>query len=214
MNVTILGAGNMARGIATRLLAGGNSVTLVARKPGEAAELATRLADAATKGAAVRTAAWGSAIADQVVVLAVQYGAAAPIVQQYGSQLAGKIIVDITNPLNASYDGLATPPGTSGAEEIAKVTPAGATVVKAFNTTFASTLAAGQVAGQPLDVFIAGDDAQAKSVVAGLISAGGLRPVDAGPLKRAQVLEAMALLLITLQGPMGTGFRSAIKILA
>ena len=174
MKVTIIGTGNMARGIATRLLAGGNSVTLLGRDSTKAAELAKQLGSAATKGASVTTPPFGSPVADEVVVLAVPYAAAAPIVQKYSDQLAGKIIIDITNPLNATYDGLATAPDTSAAEEIAKVAPAGAKVVKAFNITFAGTLVAGRVAGQPLDVFIAGDDVKAKSVIALLVEAGGV----------------------------------------
>ncbi len=76
-------------------------------------------------------------------------------------------------------------PGTSAAEQIAAAAPT-ARVVKAFNTTFARTLIAGQVGGASLDVFIAGDDAAAKQAVTDLATSGGLRPIDAGPLKRAR----------------------------
>ena len=91
--------------------------------------------------------------------------------------------------------------------------PQGARVVKAFNTTFARTLVAGMVAGQPLDVFIAGDDAQAKATISQLVEAGGLRAIDTGPLSRARQLEGIGLLGITLQGPLGTHFMSAWKLL-
>lgn len=214
MNVSIIGTGNMARGIGTRLLAGGHTVTLIGRDTIETAELANQLRSAATKGATVKTLSFGNPIADEVVVLAVWYPSAALIVQQYEAQFAGKIIVDITNPLNETYDGLATAPGTSGAEEIAKVAPAGAKVVKAFNTTFAGTLVAGQVAGQPLDVFIAGDDETAKATVAQLVTDGGLRPIDVGPLHRARQLEGLGLLGITLQFKLNTNFMSAWKLLS
>jgi 8-hydroxy-5-deazaflavin:NADPH oxidoreductase len=214
MNVTIIGTGKMARGIATRLLAGGHSVTLVGRETSKATELAISLTPAAKQGARVLTARFGAPIADPIVILAVWYSAAASIVQQYGAQLAGKILIDITNPLNATYDGLATAPDTSAAEEIAKVAPADTIVLKAFNTTFAGTLVAGQVAGQPLDVFIAGDDAEAKATVSRLVTDGGLRAIDVGPLRRARQLEGLGLLGITLQGPLGTGFMSAWKILS
>ncbi len=107
----------------------------------------------------------------------------------------------------------AVAPGTSGAEEIAKVAPAGAKVVKAFNTTFAGTLVAGQVAGQPLDVLIAGDDADAKATISAFVSSGGLRAVDAGPLQRARQLEALGLLHMALQFTLNTGFGSAVKII-
>ena len=208
MNVTIIGTGNMARGIATRLLAGGNGVTLVGTETGKARALAAELGGAAT------AAATGSPIPDDVVVLAVPYGTVAGLLQEYGESLAGKVLVDITNPLNATYSGLVTAPGTSAAEEIARSVPAGTRVVKAFNTTFAGTLLANQVAGQPLDVFVAGDDVEAKASVIGLVESGGLRAIDAGPLERARQLEALGLLHITLQGTQGTGFMSAVKILS
>jgi hypothetical protein len=184
------------------------------RDPGKAAGLAAELSSAAQRGAVVHTAPLGSPIADEVVFLAIWYASAPQLVQQYASQLAGKILVDITNPLNASYDGLAVAAGTSAAEEIARVAPPGTRVVKAFNTTFARLLVSGQVGGQPLEVFIAGDDARAKATVARLVTDGGLRAVDVGPLHRTRQLEEMGLFLITLQRPMGTGYMSTFKILS
>jgi len=132
---------------------------------------------------------------------------------QLDNKLAGKVVVDIANPLNSTYDGLATAPDSSSAEDLAKAIANGAKVVKAFNTTYASTLLAGQVAGQPLDVFIAGDDADAKNKVAQLARDGGMRPIDIGPLSRARQIEAMQFLYIALQGALGTNWGSAIKIL-
>jgi len=213
MNVSIIGTGNMARGIGTRLLAGGHNVTLVGRDMVEANELANELRSNATNGASVTTTTFGNPIADEVVFLAVWYSAAAPIIQEYGTQFANKVIVDITNPLNDTYTGLATAPGTSAAEEIAKAAPRGAKVVKAFNTTFAGTLVAEEVAGQPLDVFIAGDDETAKATIAQLVKDGDLNAVDVGPLHRARQLEGLAFLGITLQSELNTNFMSAWKLL-
>ena len=213
MNVTIIGTGNMARGIGTRLLAGGNNVTLVGHEPRKAEALATELEGAAQQGATVTAAPGGAAIVDDVVVLAVWNYHVAEVLQQYGDQLAGKIIIDITNPVDVNTMSLVTAPGTSEAEEIAKGVPAGAKVVKAFNTTFAPTLVAGQVAGQPLDVFIAGDDADAKATLRRLVEAGGLRAIDAGPLQRARELEALGLLHMAVQGSLGTGFQTTVKLL-
>jgi hypothetical protein len=213
MKVTIIGTGNMARGIGTRVLAGGHAVTLVGTEAGKAEALATELQSAAQGGASVQASS-GAALEGDVVVLAVPYAAAASIVQQYADQLAGKVIVDITNPVDFSTMSPAVAPGTSGAEEIAKAAPAGAKVVKAFNTTFAGTLIAGQVGGQPLDVFVAGDDADAKAAISELVSSGGLRAVDAGPLERARQLEALGLLHMAVQFTLNTGFGSAVKIIA
>lgn len=213
MNITILGTGNMARGIGTRLVAGGNSVTLLSRDPEDGATLAAELQAVAHQGATIQAFSLGSPLRDDVVILAVPYTAEAELIQQYHAQLPGKILVNITNPLNATYDGLATPPGSSDAEEVARMVPQGVRVVKAFNTTFAQTLVAGTVAGQPLDVFIAGDDAAAKNTIAQLVEAGGLRAIDTGPLSRARQLEGIGFLGITLQGPLGTHFMSTWKFL-
>jgi NADPH-dependent F420 reductase len=213
MDFTIIGAGNMGRGIATRLLNGGNSVVIVDRENEEATKLANELRSAIKGGASVSAAAMGDPIGSDVIVLAVYYPSVPAILSQYGDQLSGKIIVDITNPLNDTFDDLATPPGTSAAEEIAKLAPPGAKVIKAFNTTFAGTLVEGQVEGESLDVLIAGDDVEAKNRLAEAIRAGGLRPIDVGPLRRARQLEGIGLLHITLQGKLGTNWGSTIKIL-
>ena len=212
MNTTIIGTGHMARGIGTRLVAGGNSVTLVSRDPKPNAEIVTALKAAAQNGANVQVVPWGSPLTGDVVFLAVPYSAVGDIARQYKAQLAGKVVVDLTNPLNATYDGLAVPADSSGAEEFAKLAP-GARVVKAFNTTFAGTLVAGQVGGTQLDVFIAGDDEAAKKTVSRLVTDGGLVAVDAGPLHRARQLEGLALLGITLQFKHNLGFGTGWKLI-
>ncbi len=102
MNITIIGTGNMARGIGTRLLAGGNSVTLIGQQPGAAEELVGELRGAARSGASVRATSGSGGIGGEVVILAVPYDAVASVVQQYADQLAGKIVVDITNPVDFS----------------------------------------------------------------------------------------------------------------
>jgi hypothetical protein len=207
MKVTIVGAGNMGRGIGTRAVAGGHQVEVVDRDPGEAQNLAGELGDSAT--ALEPEAPFGG----EVVVLAVYYPGIKDTVRQYADQLAGKVVVDITNPVDTqTWDRLATPPGTSSAEEVQRLVPQGTPVVKAFNTTFAGTLVAGEVGGQQLDALIAGDDQAAKQQVSQVVSDGGLRPIDVGPLSRAQQLEHLGLLHISLQEPLGTGFGSTIKL--
>ena len=209
MNVTLIGAGNMGRGIGHRLVAGGHAVSVVDTNAEAADKLVAELKGVAQKGATVKTASLNDPLGD-VVILAVWWTAGKEIVEQLGKKLAGKTVVDISNPLNATYDGLGIPAGTSWPEELAKVAPE-THFVKAFNTTFAGTLVAGKAAGQTLDVFIAGDDAAAKQTVAQLVKDGGLTPVDVGPLHRARQLEGLGLLGITLQGPhnlnWGSGWR-------
>lgn len=186
-SISIIGTGNMASTMAGRALAGGNTVEIIGRDPVKAKELA-----AALDGATVGTA--GIAPAGDIVILAVPYTSAAAVLSEYGETLRGKIVVDISNPVSPDLTGFVTPEGSSGAQEIAKVAPAGAHVVKAFNTLFANVLAD----GRPVDVFIAGDDAPAKARVSEFIESLGLRPLDAGPLPMARALENAGLLEISL----------------
>ena len=183
-HVSILGSGNMASAIGALALKGGNAVEIVGRDAAKAAALARTLGDGATVGT------WGAAPGGDIVILAVLFDSAVPVVIQYGDALDGKIIVDITNPFNPSASGLAIPDDTSIAQMVAKAAPASARVVKAFNTIFRDVLAA----GGPLDVFMAGDDAQAKTSVSAFIKSLGLRPRDAGDLTMAHWLEGAGLL--------------------
>jgi 8-hydroxy-5-deazaflavin:NADPH oxidoreductase len=205
MHVTIIGTGNMARGIGSRVVAGGHDLTVVGKESDKAEAVA---ADIGGEGA-VTTAGTGDRIEGDVVVLAVYYPDARAVVEQHSDQLAGKAVVDITNPLNETFDELVVPADGSATTELASLAP-DARFVKAFNTTFANTLRT----ADELDVLIAGDDDDAKATVAELARAGGLNPIDAGPLKRARELEALGLLHIGLQGTLGTGFASAVKIVA
>jgi predicted dinucleotide-binding enzyme len=186
-SISIVGLGNMARALAGRALAGGNAVEIIGRDQAKAKEVA-----AALGGATAGTA--GAAPAGDIVILALPYASAAAVVSGYGDALHGKIIIDITNPVSPDLNGFVTPDGSSGAQEIAKAAPAGAHVVKAFNTLFSHVLAAGPADGRPLDVFIAGDDAQAKARVSAFIESMGMRPMDTGQLSMARVLENAALL--------------------
>lgn len=173
-HVSIIGTGSMGSAIAEVVGRGGNTVELLGS------------GDAATP------------VTGDVVVLAVPYGAVADIVARRAEQLAGKVVVDITNPVDfATFDSLVVPADGSATAEIAAALP-GSRVVKAFNTTFAATLTAGTVGGEPTTVLIAGDDAEAKAALAGIVAAGGLRAVDAGSLRRARELEALGFLQISL----------------
>jgi len=205
MHVTIIGTGNMARGIGSRVVAGGHDLTVVGKGSDKAQAVASDIGGESS----VNTAASGDRIEGDVVVLAVYYPDARGVVEQHGDQLAGKVVVDITNPVNETFDGLVVPADGSAAAELARLAPE-ARFVKAFNTTFANTLRS----GDQLDVLIAGDDDDAKAVVAELARDGGLNPIDAGQLKRARELEALGLLHIGLQDTLGTGFASAVKIVA
>jgi NADPH-dependent F420 reductase len=214
MDITIIGPGKMGRAIGTRAVAGGHSVTFVGKTPQSAKEAAEEVKASAKQGAQVSTANLNDVKLGDVVVLAVWYGSNIDVAKQLGAKLKGKTVVDIANPLNSTYDGLATAPDSSSAEDVAKAVDSEAKVVKAFNTTYAGTLLRGEVDGEPLDVFIAGDDADAKNKVAQLVKDSGMRPVDTGPLNRARQIEGMQLLHIVTQSTLGTNWASAIKILS
>src|ERR1700733_8757572 len=190
-SISIIGLGNMASALADRALAGGNSVEIIGRDAAKAKELAGSLGGA-TVGAP------GTTPAGDIVILAVPYASAAEAVSEYGDALHGKIVIDITNPVTPDLTGFVTPEGSSGAQEIAKVAPAGAHVVKAFNTLFSNVLKVGSAEGRPLDVFMAGDDTQAKARVAEFIESLGLHPMDAGQLPMARALENAGLLQLGL----------------
>lgn len=187
-SISIIGTGNMARAIGELAVAGGNTVEVIGRDQSKAADLAKALGGNATTGE------FGAVPAGDIVIVALLYAHVVPVVAQYGDALAGKVIVDISNPFNAAADGLAIPDGTSVAQEVAKAAPASASVVKAFNTIFGVVL--GQ--GRPLDVFLAGDDVRAKADVAAFIESLDLRPLDVGALHMAHWLEGMGLVVMGL----------------
>ena len=173
-SISIVGTGNMGQAIAGVVARGGSSVQLLGENDGD------------------------KAITGDIVILAVPYPAVASVIEQRRSQLDGKVVVDITNPLDFStFDSLVVPSDSSAAEEIATALPQ-SRVLKAFNTTFAGTLSSGTVGGLPTTVLIAGDDADAKALLGSAVTAGGLRAVDAGRLARARELEALGFLQLTL----------------
>ena len=187
-SISIIGTGNMARAIGALAVAGGNTVEVIGRDRSKAADLATTL------GGITTTGEFGAAPAGDIVIVALRYADVLPVITQYGNALADKVIVDISNPFNADADGLALPADTSIAQEVAKAAPAGARVVKAFNTVFGHVLEKGRT----LDVFMAGDDAQAKARVSEFIASLGLRPLDVGGLTMAHWLEGTGLVLMGL----------------
>jgi 8-hydroxy-5-deazaflavin:NADPH oxidoreductase len=173
-HVSIIGTGNMGSAIAGLVTKGGNTVETF------------------------NTSDTDKPVTGDVVILAVYYAAVREVLAQRRDQLGGKIVVDITNPVNVeTFDGLVVPPDSSAAAEIAAELPS-SRVLKAFNTNFAATLGSGKVGAETTTVLIAGDDADAKALLAGIVTAGGLRAIDAGSLKRARELEALGLLQITL----------------
>ena len=195
--ISIIGAGNMATAIGTRAVKHGHTVELMSRDSAKAQALADQIGDGVTVGTV------GARPAGDIVIVAVLYGGAVGAVASYGDALAGKVLVDISNPFNADASGLVTT--SSAAQEIAATAPESAHVVKALNTIFGHVLAK----GTPLDAFIAGDSAEAKATVATFLESLELRTLDAGGLQAASILESAGLLLMGLARN-GAGFDLAL----
>lgn len=186
--ISIIGSGGMAAAVGGRIAKAGHTVEVVSRDPAKAQVLADTLASGAITGT------YGATPAGEIVILAVPYTHALAVLADFGKALDGKVIIDITNPVAPDLSGLVTPHGSSGAQEIAKVAPVSAHVVKAFNTLFGHVLAK----DKRLDAFIAADDAHAKASVLTLLESLGLRPLDVGGLPMAQTLEWLGLMMIGL----------------
>jgi predicted dinucleotide-binding enzyme len=188
--VSIIGNGNMGTAIGGIVAAGGNTVEFVGR---DAAEQVT----------------------GDIVILAVPYPSVGEIVEARREQLAGRIVVDITNPLNfETFDSLVVPADASSAAELAEKLPE-SRVLKAFNTNFAATLASKNVGGaQPTTVLVAGDDELAKQALVDLVRAGGVNAVDAGKLTRARELESIGFLQLTLAVQEKVGWNAGVALVA
>ena len=173
-SVTIFGTGTMGQAIAGVLARGGATVQHIGSSDTEAS------------------------VSGDLVVLAVPYASLATIAATYGDRLAGKVVVDITNPVNfETFDSLVVPEGSSAAAKLQAALPE-ARVLKAFNTNFAATVASGTIGGETTTVLVAGDDAEAKAALVAAVEAGGLAALDAGSLARAHELEALGFLQLTL----------------
>lgn len=189
MKVAIIGNGSVGSALQRGLAGGDHDVEAVGHDPERMRDLAR---------------------AAEVVVLAVPFGAVPDAVDTLGSTLDGKVVVDVTNALTEDYQ-LALGFDTSGAERLQERAPA-ARVVKAFNTVFAGTMDRGEVKGQQLTVFAAGDDEEAKRSVLELARSIGFDAVDAGPLRNARLLEPMGYQNIQLGYTLGMGAEIGLKL--
>ena len=197
--ISIIGSGNMASAIGTRAAKHGHTIELMGRNTAKAQALADQIGNRATVGM------FGATPVGDLVIVAVLYQSAVEVVETYGNALAGKILVDITNPFNADVSGLVTTPGNSLSQQIAAAAPEGTHVVKALNTIFREVLAQ----DKPVDTFFAGDSAEAKAHVAAFLENLDMRPLDAGGLEMASVLEWAGVLLVGLARN-GAGFDIAL----
>lgn len=183
-SISFIGAGNMSSAIGGLALKGGNTVEIIARDAAKAKARAAQLGNGTTVGT------WAEVPTGDIVILAVLYQSAVEVVKEFGDALAGKILIDITNPFNDDATGLAVPYDSSNAQLVSEAAPGDTHVFKAFNTIFQPIMAS----GTPVDVFFAGDDAKAKASVSAFITSLGLRPRDVGDLSMTHWVEGAALL--------------------
>jgi 8-hydroxy-5-deazaflavin:NADPH oxidoreductase len=207
VNIAIIGTGNVGSALGSSLASAGHRVVFAGQDAVKAEGVAT-----SAGASAAGTAAEAAAGAD-VVVLAVPFGAVAAVAAEIAPAVAGKVVVDTTNPLTPDYSGLATEGGPSGAELLGALLP-GARVVKAFNTLFAGNQGNPDAHGATLDVLFATDDEDARRTVAEMASSIGFRPVWVGPLAAARELESLAWLNIRLQLVTGGSWQTAYVLVA
>lgn len=201
MKIAIIGSGNVGTSLATAAVKAGHDVTLTSSDGTQAAQAAAATgANAATSNAEAASGA-------DIVILAIPASAAAAVADEIAPQLGSAVLVDTTNPVNATFDDLTTS-GRSAAEDL-QDRLSGIPVVKAFNTVFAGRHANPSEGDLALDAFIAGDDDDANARVAGLAESLGYRPVVIGRLRFARALEEMAFLNISLNATNGWVWQSA-----
>ncbi len=196
-SIAVIGTGNMGSAIAKALANAGHEI-YIAGKDAQAAETLAQTIRAGQADARVQAVDTAAAVQHaEIIIPAVWYATYAGLAEEIRSRVAGKIVVSIANPLNETFDGLVTAADTSAAEELAELLPE-ATIVKAFNTTFAADFTTPRIGGQQVDCFVAGDDEQALQTVSDLVADAGFRPLNAGPLSMSRTLESMMVLLIGL----------------
>ena len=204
MKFAIIGSGNVGTSVARGVTGAGHDVMV--------ADLSEDGLTAIAEAAPVQTTTSNREAVSgaDAVVLAVPFGAVQGIAAELRDDLAGKIVIDVTNPLAADLSGLAIN-GTSAAELVQRAAP-DARVVKAFNTVLAANQADPSVEGTQLDGFVASDDDEAKQSVMGVLAQIGFRPIDVGPLSAARYLEGMAFLNISLNATNGWSWGSGWKL--
>jgi hypothetical protein len=186
MKIGILGSGSVGQKLASLFRTAGHDVLLGAREAGDASGQSVR------RGSFAQVAEHGD-----VVIVAIPYQACAQVLPALRDALAGKIVVDATNPLNADWSPLLLGEENSAGEQLARLLPA-SRVVKAFNTVFADSMVPERLdrGGKRAASFLCSDHAEASRTIADLARQVGFAPVDAGPLRCARYLEAMAHLNI------------------
>jgi predicted dinucleotide-binding enzyme len=198
MKIAFVGGGAVATAIAGLAKAAGHDVVLGVR-------------DSAAARAFPHTGMEAAVASADIVIVAIPYASIAEVLPSLADALAGKIVVDASNPVAADWSPILTGETSSGAEQMQALLPR-SFVAKAFNTIFADVLRPDRLdrKGSPISLFVAGDDAEATRLVMAFGAEIGLDPVNAGPLKSARYLEAIAHLNIELAIGQAGGTSAAI----
>jgi predicted dinucleotide-binding enzyme len=206
MQIAIIGAGNVGAALGKAAVAAGHTVSVSATTPEKAAAVAaeTGVRPAVDNMDAVTDA--------DIVVLAVPGSAVTAVADGLAQAVRGKVVVDATNPLNATFTDLDIEGETAAAQTLQRHLP-DTPVVKAFNTVFAGRLGNPVEQGVLLPLFYAGDDTDAKKTVSEFAASLGFDPIDAGGLRMARALEEMAFLNISLNASQGWSWQSGWALL-
>jgi predicted dinucleotide-binding enzyme len=202
----------MERAISRRLVDGGHSVFLANSNPDKAKAVAEEITWLGHLGRITAVSVSDAVQRGEVVILATWCSVSRQLAPEFADMFGKRVVIDVSNPLNETFDGLVSDSSTSAVEELRRRAPKGRWV-KAFNTVFAPVLFEGHLGGAGLDIFIASDDTEAKKKVFEMVNPSGMRALDAGPLKNSRTLERMMLLWIQMQGRYGLSFRAGCKLM-
>ena len=205
MKIAIIGSGNVGKAFASSMVRAGHSVTM------SGSDVASPRTAAAETGARASATNLEAVEGADVVVIAVWYGVVDGVLAELGDALAGKVVIDVTNPVKPDLSGLLFE-GTSAGEKIQALIP-NVPVVKAFNTVFAARQADPFVDGVALDALIAGNDAAAKATVSELAVSLGFRSIDVGSIEMSRGLEWFALINMLVQVRTGGSWQGGWKLL-
>jgi predicted dinucleotide-binding enzyme len=196
MRIGVLGTGDVGRTLGSAFVTLGHDVKMGARSA--ASEKALAWAREAGPKASAGTFADAAAYGDLVVLATLGVANEAALLSAGPESLGGKVVVDTTNPLDFSKGippTLAVSGRDSGGEQVQRLLP-DARVVKAFNTVGHAHMFRPDFPGGPPDMFICGDDAEAKGDVATILGDFGWGVVDVGGVESSRYLEAMCLVWV------------------
>jgi hypothetical protein len=211
MQIGILGAGNVGGALGRGWAKAGHAVRFGVRDPDGGKERELLAAIARDGGDAAATSIPEAAAFGEVVVLTVPWEAAEDALRHAGD-LAGKVLLDCTNPFKPDLSGLITPEKGSAGEQVAAWSPS-AKVVKIFNSTGANNMGAPEFPDGATAMLYCGDDRTAKETAHRLAADLGFEPFDAGPLHQARHLESFAFLWVSLAYPQKMGRDFAFRLM-